>query len=77
LLSTGRITLPVAEPTRSALMQVRRGEVAPVDVLAELHDQTARLEQAILTSRLGDDPDRTAVDAFLIDAHRRRWNASE
>ncbi len=77
LLTTGRITLPVAEPTRSALMQIRRGEVALVDVLAELHHRTARLEEAILTSPLGEDPDRTAVDAFLIDAYRRRWTERE
>jgi hypothetical protein len=73
LLGEGRIRLPVAEPARSELMAVRRGEVGLDDVLARLHGRIAELERAVATADVPEDPDRAAVDAFLIDAHRERW----
>ncbi len=73
LLSTGRITLPIAEPERSRLLQVRRGEVPLRTVLDRLHEQSALLEDSILESDLPDEPDRAAVDAFLVDAYQRFW----
>jgi predicted nucleotidyltransferase len=73
LLTSGRITLPVAEPMRSRLMEVRRGDVALSDVLAELHDQAARLEQAVLSSDLREDADGAAIDRFLVGAYQRAW----
>jgi len=54
LLSTGRITLPVAAPERECLMQVRRGEVSLRRVLDRLHDESARLEDTILGSGLAE-----------------------
>ena len=73
LLTRGRITLPVQEPARSRLMEVRRGQVPLDDVLAELDDATARLEAAIVSSDLPEDADRDSIDQFLIDAYRRAW----
>jgi uncharacterized protein len=75
LLTTGQISLPVSEPARSRLMAVRRGEVALDDVLAQLHDASARLERAVLTSDLPDDADHKAIDAFLVSAYERAWGA--
>jgi hypothetical protein len=75
LLTTGRIELPVEEPERSRLMQVRRGEVPLADVLARLHEQSAALERDILDSHVPDDPNRDRVDRFLVDAYRRSWAA--
>jgi predicted nucleotidyltransferase len=74
LLSTGRITLPIAEPERTRLLEVRRGEVPLRRVLDRLHEQSARLEDKVLSSELPDEPDRPAVDAFLVDAYRRVWS---
>lgn len=73
LLGTGRITLPIEEPERSHLLEVRRGEVPLRDVLRRLHEQAERLEDAMLESELRDEPDRDAVDAFLVDAYQRIW----
>ncbi len=73
LLSTGRITLPIAEPERSRLMEVRRGEIPLSAVLERLHQQSTRLEQEILNARVSDEPDRDRVDRFLVDAYRRAW----
>jgi hypothetical protein len=73
LLSTGRITLPIASPEREYLLRVRRGEIPLRSVLDRLHEQSARLEETILRSSLADEPDRDAVDQFLVDAYQRAW----
>jgi hypothetical protein len=73
LLSTGRITLPIESPERERLLEVRRGEVPLHDVLGRLHHESARLEQTLLSSDLSDEPDRDAVDRFLVDAYQRGW----
>jgi hypothetical protein len=73
LLHTGRITLPIASPERDYLMQVRRGEIPLRSVLDRLHERSALLEDTILSSDLPDEPDRHAVDRFLVDAYQRAW----
>ena len=73
LMTTGRISLPIAEPTRAELLAVRRGEVALPDVLTALHDVSARLETVMLDAPVPDEPDRRAIDAFLIDAYESHW----
>lgn len=47
-------------------MQVRRGEIPLRRVLERLHEQSALLEGTILISDLADEPDRDAVDRFLV-----------
>jgi hypothetical protein len=73
LLNAGRISLPVAEPERTRLLEVRRGEVPLRVVLDRLHEQSALLEDAVLASSLPDEPDFNAVNAFLADAYQRVW----
>jgi uncharacterized protein len=73
VLRTSRITLPIASPERDYLMQVRRGEMPLRSVLDRLHERSALLEDTILSSDLRDEPDRDAVDRFLVDAYRRAW----
>lgn len=73
LLTTGRITLPIAEPERERLRQVRRGEVTLADVLGRLSAQSSKLEHAVLSDDLPDEPDRVAVNRFLVDAYHRAW----
>jgi predicted nucleotidyltransferase len=73
LLTTGRMSLPVGEPARSRLMEVRRGEVALGDVLAELDAAAAALEQALLSADLPEDADHGAIDRFLIAAYDEAW----
>jgi predicted nucleotidyltransferase len=76
LLTTGRIMLPVEEPERSRLMEVRRGEVPLATVLDRLRDQSGRLEQLILDAALPGEPDRARIDTFLVSAYRRAWARS-
>jgi predicted nucleotidyltransferase len=73
LLETGRISLPMREHERQRVFSVRRGEVPFNDVLTEIGKLERELEDLLETSPLPPDPDRTAVDDFLVRAHRQYW----
>jgi len=73
LLQTGRLTLPMPEPTRSRVMAIRLGERSFEEVLTEIDDVERRLSVALDQTALPDEPDREAVDAFLVSAYRRAW----
>jgi hypothetical protein len=77
LLTTGRINVPVPEPSRSRLLRVRCGEVPLSELTDELHDETARLESANLTSDLPDDPDYAAINRFLVEAYEHAWGVTK
>ena len=42
-------------------------------MLAEIDEVQARLAAALERTPLPDEPDRAAVDAFLVAAYRRAW----
>jgi uncharacterized protein len=75
LLETGRITLPVPQPIRARLMDVRMGSVPLADVLEELDSVVADLEVLVDSSPLQPEPDVLAVDQFLIEAYNEAWSA--
>ena len=64
----------MAEPARSALREVRAGEVPLDEVLRRLDAVTAELEQASQDQTLPAKPDVAAVDAFVVAAYRRAWD---
>jgi hypothetical protein len=41
--------------------------------VAEIDETERRLEAALATTQLPDEPDRQAVDEFLVGAYRRAW----
>ena len=73
LLSTGRLTLPMAEPDRSRVMAIRRGDVSLEDALAEIDDIERKLHTAVENSPLRELPDYERVDAYLIETYRDSW----
>lgn len=73
LLTTGRLTLPIPEPERTRIMEIRRGERTESDVVAEIEDVERRLAEASETSPLPDEPDHERVNAFIVDAYREAW----
>ena len=69
LLRDGVLPLDVGEQ-RERLLTIRRGEVPWEEVdrwRVELH---GRLDEALATTKLPDEPDAARVDAFLIRARR-------
>jgi uncharacterized protein len=75
LLDTGRITLPMADPERSALRDVRAGRVPLDDVIAEIDRVAARLDAASGRPGLPERSDVDAVDRFVVRAYRQTWDA--
>lgn len=74
LLTTGRMTLPMAEPERSRVMEIRRGEVSLDEAIAEIDQIERRLHTAVETSKLRAEPDHERVNAFLIESYREAWD---
>jgi hypothetical protein len=63
LLSTGRLTLPMAEPDRGRVIAIRRGDVPLDETLAEIEDIERRLYAAVEASPLRGEPDYERVNA--------------
>lgn len=72
-MQTGRLSLPISEPARSRIMEIRRGEWTEGDVVAEVARVERELESAIEQSTLPEDPDYDAVDAFIVASYRELW----
>lgn len=78
LMETGRITLPVPEPHRRWLRELRTGGHSMQEAL----DNTAALEARLrvltddVTSPLPDHPDYAAADQWLISAYQSAWEAT-
>ena len=73
LLQTGRLTLPMAEPERSRVMAIRTGERSFEEAIAEIDEVDRLLAEALAASPLPAEPDRAAVDRFLVAAYREAW----
>ncbi len=74
LLTTGRITLPVPEPSRSWLHALRVGQVdqsAVLDAIAEHRQQLVTLTES---ADLPERPDYAQINDWLIDVYTRWWN---
>jgi hypothetical protein len=73
LMETGRITLPVPEPWRTWIKDLRVGKHTQAEAL----EVTVSLEEALkrlrTTSDLPERPDRAAADRWLISAYERIW----
>jgi len=73
LLTTGRITLPVPEPSRELLRTVRRGELplpAVLDLIGDAERQLVSLQSA---PAVREEPDRAWVDGWLHRSYLAYW----
>lgn len=73
LLTTGRMSLPMAAPHREYLRAVRRGEVALDDVIARIDDYERRLTVLRESAAVPDQPDRRWVDDWLHRSYSDYW----
>ncbi|OAT70212.1 nucleotidyltransferase [Mycobacteroides immunogenum] len=75
LMERGRITLPMPQPYRGQLVDVRQGAYTLSDALGWLDEVTARLEYLTEAADLPEEPDRTIIDNWLVQTYRRHWEA--
>jgi uncharacterized protein len=73
LLTTGRLSLPMREPERSFLLDVRRGKVDEAACLSRAGELERELTDLAATSRLPDEPQEKQIEDWVTDAYRRRW----
>ena len=73
LLTTGCLSLPMREPERSYLLDVRRGKVSEQACLARAIELERELTGLADTSPLPAAPDDARVEAWMLSAYRRRW----
>ena len=74
LLTTGQLTLPMREPERSFLLEVRRGKVSERDCFTRAEMLERELEELATSSPLPADPEEGRVEQWMLDAYRRQWN---
>ena len=72
-LTTGRITLPIPEPDRTWLRDLRQGRHTLQEALDRARALDDRLEQLVASSTLPARPDRRRIDAFLVDTYQQWW----
>ena len=72
LLTTGGLTVPVAEPALSTLRAVRQGLVDEAEALRLIEDVEADLRQKVADCSLVAD--RYVINLFMVDTHRAHWN---
>lgn len=73
LLESGRITLPVPEPWRTAIRELRVGGHSMAWALDMAEDLERRITELLETSPLPDKPDYEAADKWLVDVYQRSW----
>lgn len=74
-LESGRLTLPMREPVRSHLMDVRRGRGNLGDVLEECISLELRLASLMDSSPLPLEPDAKNVEEFVMDTYETAWTS--
>lgn len=77
LMKTGRLQLPIAEPDRSWLFDVRIGKVDQQEVLTRTGELERELKDLIDTSPLQEHPDDATVDAWLTRIYFNWWKAEQ
>ena len=76
-LESGRLSLPIREPVRTHLMDVRRGRSKLADVLQECTELELQLSALLDTSPLPPEPDLPTVESFVMDTYQSAWDASD
>lgn len=75
LATTGRLSLPLRPADREACLAVKRGDVGFAEALQLIDDARSHLESVMEGGAcvLPPEPDREAVNDWLVSAHRRHW----
>jgi predicted nucleotidyltransferase len=75
LMRTGRLELPIPEPDRSWLYDVRIGKIDQQEVLTRTGEVERELKDLIDTAPIREHPDEAAVDAWVTRVYLRMWSA--
>lgn len=76
LLTTGRIELPMAEPDRTWLVELRHGHHTKEEALERAAELAEQIHEAVHTSPLPPAPNYERLDRWATAAHRAHWGWS-
>ena len=74
-LQTGKLTMPMNEPERSYLFDVRQGGYDMQHVLTRAGELERELKDLLDTSPLPEEPDTAQVDEWMVRIYIRAWSA--
>ena len=74
-LQTGRLTMPIAEPERSYLFDVRTGKYDMQHVLRRAGELERELTDLLDSSPLPPEPNTDMVDEWMLKMYFRAWSA--
>jgi uncharacterized protein len=76
LLTTGRITLPIPEPSRTWLHDLRIGKITKQTVLGQIALLRDELVARTVSSELPDQCDYDRLNSWLVDTYQKWWDAN-
>lgn len=76
ILATGAITLPIPEPDRTWIKELRVGGHTKEEVLDRVAESRSQLERLLVTSDLPDKPDYGKINDWLTEMHTSWWRRS-
>lgn len=77
LLETGRLTLPMPEPWRTWIRDLRQGRHTQQEAIDAAADLEARLEELTRTADLPEHPDTARANRWLRSTYEEAWSDRE
>lgn len=74
LMKTGRLVLPIPEPDRSWLYDVRIGKIDQQEVLTRTGEAERELKDLIDTAPLQEFPDEAIIEAWMVGEYADKWH---
>lgn len=75
-MQTGSLTLPMVDPMRSRILDVRQGRVDINAVLTQAGELEQELKDLLDTSPLPEEPDREKVEQWMQRTYWHHWAAT-
>jgi predicted nucleotidyltransferase len=75
LLTTGRLTLPMAEQDRAFVYATRLGEVPLQDVLTKAGELERQIKDLLLDAPIPAEPARDEIQAWMVSMYFEKWKA--
>jgi len=73
LLETGRMTLPMPEPWRTWIRDLRQGKHTEQEAIDAADELEARLKRLTETADLPERPDTARANRWLIETYQQAW----
>lgn len=77
LMTTGKLTLPMAETDRAFVYATRLGEVPLQDVLTKAGELERQIKDLLLDAPVPAEPAREELQAWMVRIYMNKWKARE